>query len=470
MILRKKLLFIFTSILALLLFGSCNKQFKSDDYTAYFGGEVSNPLSRYVLLYKDAELIDTLKLDAENRFFKKYDSLAPGMYTFSHRPEYQYVYFEKNDSLLVAINSQDFDNSIVFTGRGDQKNNFLMEMYLRNDKDRESIFLSYDKDLKEFNAEIESAQRKNDKFYKEKKEELKWSDDFDQFAKAALEFPYYSKKELYPIVHNIRTGNDVVEELPDNYYGYRKSIDFNNPKLSNFSPFVNYLSHMLNNMATINYHNHFTQADLSLKTNTNKLDIADTLIKNEKVKNTVLNNIAFTYLLEDQNMVNNQKFLDAYHKYSSDRSQKNEITKIGNAIVLLKEGNQLPAVKLEMKDGKIVNSDSIIKGKSVIFFWTDKAKTHFIEVHKKVLQLQKKYPDYQFIAVNLDEEHKKWVKTLDSYKLGNISLFQCNNFEDLKMKWAITKIHRTIVLNADGTIKNAFTNLFDNDFEQNLKN
>ncbi len=470
MILKTKLPYIFTSLLSLLLFCSCNKEFKADNFTAYFGGEVSNPTSRYVLLYKDAELIDTLKLDAENRFFKKYDSLAPGLYTFRHRPEYQYIYFDKNDSLLVAINSQDFDNSIVFTGRGDQKNNFLMEMYLRNEKDRESMFLFYDKDLKSFNDQIESTQRKSKKFYDDKKNEINWSDEFDQFAKAALEFPYYSKKELYPIIHNIRTGNDVVEELPVNYYAYRESIDFNNPKLSNFSPFVNYLSHMLNNMATINYHNHFTQADLSLKTNTNKLDIADTLIANEKIKNTILNNIAFTYLLEDQNMVNNQKFLETYHKYSSDRSQKNEITKIGNAIVLLKSGNVLPKVTLETTEGKNVSSDSIINGKSVIFFWTDKAKTHFIEVHKKVLQLKKKYPEYHFIAVNLDEEHKKWIKTLGNSNLGEISQYQCNNFEDLKAKWAITKIHRTIVLNADGTIKNAFTNLFDNKFEDNLKN
>ena len=71
-------------------------------------------------------MIDSVKIDANNRFFIKFDSLAPGLYTFKNEPEFQSVYFDKNDSIMVRINAKDFDNSIVFCGRGDQKNNFLI--------------------------------------------------------------------------------------------------------------------------------------------------------------------------------------------------------------------------------------------------------------------------------------------------------------------------------------------------------
>jgi hypothetical protein len=76
-----------------------------------------------------------LRLDKTIGFYAKFDSLLPGLYTFKHyfEPEYQYVYFDKNDSLMVHINSKDFDESIVFCGRGDEKNNFLMELYLKNE-------------------------------------------------------------------------------------------------------------------------------------------------------------------------------------------------------------------------------------------------------------------------------------------------------------------------------------------------
>ena len=333
MLIIKQLSAIIAIILAFLL-SSCKNEFKSDDYTAYFGGEVTNPTSPYVLFCKNSDVIDTIEIDENNRFFVKFDSLSPGLYTFKNEPEYQYVYFDKNDSIMVHINSKDFDESIVFCGRGDEKNNFLMELYLKNEHDKSNLFEVFDYDIPKFDKNIDSTYKLAKKFYTTKKEELKWSDEFDMYAKSALDFHYYSKKELYPVIHKARTGVDILDNLPNNYYDFRKNIDFNSSDLANFSPYVMYLSNMLNNTGSINYHNHFSDIDLALKTNINKLNIADTLIKNEMVKNTILNNIAFTYLLEDQNMINNQKFLDIYHKFSTDKSKKNEILKIGNAIQL----------------------------------------------------------------------------------------------------------------------------------------
>ena len=464
---RKHLLLISTAFIAFLT--SCSKEFTKDNYTAYFGGEVTNPTNPYVLFCKDTEVIDSVKLDKNNRFFIKMDSLAAGLYIFKNEPEYQYVYFDKNDSIMVRINAKDFDNSIVFCGRGDQKNNFLMELYLKNADDKSKIFDVFDDDVTNFLKNIDSSYQSHKKFYTSKKEDIKWSDDFDVYARAALDFHHFSKKEIYPLAHQMRTGQDVYEKLPKDYYAFRKTIDFNNSKLSNYSPFVVYLSYMLNNVAAIHYHNHFTPVDLALKTNINKLDIADTLIKNKTVKNTILNNIAFTYLLEDQNMVNNQKFLETYHKYSTDKSKKNEILKIGNAIQSLKIGNSLPEVSLVDKNNTVLSSNTLAHKKTVIFLWTENLSSHLIAAHKKVLALKTKYPEYQFIAINLDKDQTQWNKVLSKYKFDNIIELRANDFEDLKAKWAIMKVHRTIILNQDGSIKNAFTNLFDVNFEKELR-
>ncbi|TBX70212.1 redoxin domain-containing protein [Flavobacterium silvisoli] len=448
---------------------SCKNEFKSNDYVAYFGGEVVNPNNRYVLFCKDNEVIDTLKLDKNNRFFIQFDSLSPGLYTFKHEPEYQYVYFDKNDSIMVRVNSKDFDASVVFCGRGDQKNNFLMEQYLRNEKEKNNLFEVFDYDIDKFTHTIDSSYQEAKKFYTAKKEEIKWSDEFDVYAKASVDFPYYSRKELYPVIHKIRTGNDVFEKIPSDFYDFRKKVNCNNVALSYYSPFVMYLSHMLNNMGAINYHNHFSEVDLALKTNINKLNIADTLIKNEKVKNIILNNIAFTYLLEDQNMVNNKAFLETYHKYSTDKSQKNEILKIGDAIQLLTVGNKLPNVSLIDNKGETISSSSFANQKTVIFFWSENAMSHFEAVHKKILALHKKYPDYQFVAINLNDSQEAWTKMMGNYNFDGITELRCGDFEDLKSKWVITKVHRTIILDDKGLIKNAFTNVFESNFEDELK-
>ena len=465
---KSSLLLLFSS-LNLLILSSCNKEFKSSDYRAYFGGEVTNPTNRFVYFSKDGVVIDTIPLQKDNSFFIQFDSLAPGMYSFKHEPEYQYVYFDKNDSIMVHINSKDFDESIIFCGRGDTKNNYLMESYLKNESDKEKMFDVYDYDISRFTSNTDSTYKSNKKYYNIHKNDIKWSKDFDEYAKAALDFNYFSKRELYPIIHKLRTAEDVFDKLPKHYYDYRKNIDFNNVQLATYSPFVMYLSHLLNNVGTVKYHNHFSDVDLALTTNINKLNIADTLIKNEKVKNSILNNIAFTYLLEDQNMVNNQKFLESYRKFSTDNSKKNEILRIGNAIQLLIAGNQLPEVNLIDKNGLTVSSNSIIKKKTVLFFYTKEALTHLAAAHKKALAFKSKYPDYQFIAINLDKDQKEWLELLSNYKFEGIQEYRCADFEDIKNKWAITKIQRALVLDANGKIKNAFINLFDVKFENELK-
>ena len=467
--LPKSSLLLLLSSLNLLILSSCNKEFKANDYRAYFGGEVKNPTNRFIYFSKNGVVIDTIPLQKDNTFFVQFDSLAPGMYTFKHDPEYQYVYFDKNDSIMVHINSKDFDESIIFCGRGDTKNNYLMESYLKNESDKEKMFDVYDYDISKFTFNTDSTYKSNKKSYNIHKNDIKWSKDFDEYAKAALDFNYYSKKELYPVIHKLRTAEDVFDKLPNHYYDYRKNIDFNNVELSTYSPFVIYLSHLLNNVGMVKYHNHFSDIDLALTTNINKLNIADTLIKNEKVKNSILNNIAFSYLLEDQNMVNNQKFLESYRKFSTDNSKKNEILRIGNAIQLLIAGNQLPEVNLVDKDGLTVFSNSIIKKKAVLFFYTKEALTHLAAAHKKALAFKSKYPDYQFIAINLDKDQKEWLELLSNYKFEGIQEYRCSNFEDIKNKWAITKIHRALILDGNGKIKNAFSNLFDVKFEYELK-
>ena len=91
----------------------------------------------------------------------------------------------------------------------------------------------------------------NKKNYLSHKKDINWSKEFDLFAKAELDFNYYSKKELYPIIHKIRTEEDLFEKLPTKYYNYRKKIDLNDVNLNAYSPFMTYLSHLLDNLGSV---------------------------------------------------------------------------------------------------------------------------------------------------------------------------------------------------------------------------
>ena len=135
---------------------------------------------------------------------------------------------------------------------------------------------------------------------------------------------------------------------------------------------------------------------------------------------------------------------------------------------MLKVGNTLPKVELVNTDNQLISSEDIPKKKTILFLWTDKLSSHMIAAHKKVLALKAKYPEYQIIGINLDKDQKIWKSKLSELNHNGIIEYRCTNFEDLKANWAIMKVHRTIILDQNGKIKNAFTNLFDVNFEKEL--
>ncbi|MBD3724173.1 MAG: hypothetical protein IE891_05175 [Flavobacteriaceae bacterium] len=466
----KNYLLNFLPVYALSFFSltSCEKVFEPDSYEAYFGGEIINPQSKEILFLKDGVVIDTIKLDNNNRFLHKFDSLAPGLYTFQHAPEYQYIFFDKNDSLMIRLNTNDFDNSLAFCGRGDEKNNFLIDQFLKNEKEKNQLFEILDKDFKTFNNTIESDYRSRTADYLKRRAEIGWSEDFDAVAKSGVDLNHYYKKELYPFVHQYKTGKEVYKELPKDFYNYRTTLNFNNENLANFSPFIKYVTSLLNNKSFV--HNHFKIDDLSLENSIYKLNVTDSLISNPIIKNIVLNNVAYMYLLEEQNMFNNKKFIDRYLELSTDKEQQKEVKSIYDAVQNLKVGNKLPDVDIVDKKFEKINLQAITDNKlTVIFFWSSHAESHFEGVHKKAKLYKEKYPNLNFVGININDATENWTKALKSYNLGNVQELKSTNFTDIKRKWVITKLHRTIILNPDGTIKNAFANLFDVNFEKDLK-
>ena len=108
----KKYLYIFLSLHVL----TACKSVVEEEYT-YFGGKIINPKSDYVTLHSQDHLIDSFPLNKQGKFLGKITDLNEGLYYFVHGNENQHVYLEPKDSLMLRLNTWDFDESIVFTGK-----------------------------------------------------------------------------------------------------------------------------------------------------------------------------------------------------------------------------------------------------------------------------------------------------------------------------------------------------------------
>lgn len=446
---------------------SCQKKFDQDDYKAYFQGEIVNPNTNFVLFCKDDVVLDTIYLDKNNKFFKKFDSLSPGMYIYRHNPEFQYVYFDKNDSLTLRLNTKDFDHSIIFIGRGAEKNNFLMNLTVKNLIDESSRYETYDQPVDVFIRKLDSTQAARTTYYLKSKAIIGWDQDFDVYAKTKLDLHFYSQKEIYPLAHYIRTKEDIRTELPKDYYSFRKKVNFNNENMIQYSSYTKYLSIMLNSISNE------AEMDFDLESkfdkNIEKLNIVDTLIKNDKVRNTILDNITFIYLLEDQNLNNNDKFLERYFQLSTDKGKHAEIIQIQEAVQNLKYSQRLPEVDLVDTNNKSTSINKIIKKPTLMFVWTKNSLGHADGAHRRAIQLLNNNPEIQIVSVCIDGEQNEWVDFVSNYKHDNLIELRSTDFKKMKDKWIITKIQRSMILNSDGTINNAFVNIFDRNIDKQIK-
>lgn len=214
---------------------------------AFLGGQIINPSSKTVSLFKNNKLIDSIVLDDKNRFQRNYDSLSYGVFKFEHLPESQNLLLEKGDSIWFRTNTSDFNSSLVFSGRGSAKNNFLMEIYLSLQKETRFLASQYGQNSKMFENVIDSL-------FEQKKE--KWIQ-FDSLNKltpkakiisqASYIYPYANRKERYALIR----GRKKITEQDSTYFNFRKDLNYGERELAYFEPYITYMLNFLNQKALL---------------------------------------------------------------------------------------------------------------------------------------------------------------------------------------------------------------------------
>lgn len=436
---------------------------KDKDFSAYFGGEIINPKDKWVLFYKGNTLLDSIPLDKNNRFFVKFDSLAPGLYTFSHDPEYQYVYFDKNDSLMLRVNTHNFDESLVFCGKGEEKNNFLLEIFLKTRDDNNLNFSDFDLEEKDFSHKTDSSYKELKKLYDERKEFIAWNKDFDLFARASIDLPYYTKKEFYALAYKRRSVLDKYPSLPKNFYNFRDHIDFNNKELVNYSPYLRYINALVENLS---------KKESIERIDLRKLEIIDSLTANQELKNKISSKIALYYIIDKENNAKDKVFMDKFMKISTDDTQKKEIQDLVNSIKNISENGQLPQIKLRDFQGNEISSNEIFRQKTIVYFWSKNNASHFIAVHKKLNNILEKHPNLEAVGICLDDNSEEWRyfwnKNKNQIVNPRIRQYRMKDLTSLKKNWVITRVTRASVVDKDGKIVKGFVNIFDPHFEKEL--
>lgn len=438
---------------------------KKDDVGAWFGGQIINPTTHHVILTKNDRVVDTIDLNQENRFMYRIDSVEKGIYNFIHN-EYQIIYLEPGDSLMLYLNTVEFDESLAFSGRGANQNNFLIKMFLHNEQEGELIPKYYRLPTEGFLKSIDSLKTiKTDKLneFISNKDVCK---DFISIANAKIEYNDFLKREIYPYAH-YGFNKTVVDSLPEGYYDYRKRIDYNNTLLQTYYPYYRFMNYHFDYLSFEEYKAQETFDRHSFIHNKYKLNLIDQYISNSFLKDKLLRNAIRSYLINTKTLEENSDIVELYKSLNTNPDYDAEIDALAAAAVKIMPGKKLPNLKIFDTNKEQHYLQDVITQPTVVYFWSPKQVSHHKNVHAKIDELQKKYPEYEFVAISTEENNEIWKQAITRNNYSS-NEFRFVNTQSAIDKLVINSINKVLIVDKNGVIFDNHSNLFHTRFEEQL--
>lgn len=442
----------------------CGKGGKNPE-SAFFAGEIVNPTSEYVVLFKGDVALDSAKLDEQNRFEFTFDSISEGLYHFNHAPELQYVYLEKGDSLMIRLNTLYFDESLIFSGKGEEINNFLLDLFLVSEEEAGLVRNYYRMNAEDFANKIDSLKQIRLDALDGLNKEGALSKKKEKIGRASVVYNYNTYKEEYPFKHKKFTGENVIGKLPEHFYDYRADLTFNDEDLTYLRPYYNFMNNHMDNLSYMTCtHGCALKKGMvrnPLHFNMHKLQLIDSLVMEKDLKDNLFRYVAFNYLLNANDIAeNNEKFIDRFHRLSDNNRHLKEIDALYEGIANIQPRKEIPDVAVSDRDGNSISLQEIAgKQKTVFYFWSGTNRNHFKHMKRRIAELTAEKPEYRFVGINIRTPETVWKGLLETSDLDKQTQYHATDFDALTKSLVIDRLNKCIITD-DGRIVDAFADVY----------
>ena len=450
-------------ILLILLIASCSMP--DERSGIFFGGQIINPSSRSVTFYQGNNVIEMLNLDNNFRFQKKFDSIDSGIYKLEHLPEYQTLLLEEKDSLWVRINAATFNASVVFSGIGASKNNFLMELLLKQEAEGEFLSSKYSSNSEFFSTILDSLLSEKKKLWIKMDIANTLTPIAQKVTQAAYIYHYATIKERYALLR----GAKWDEKKDSLYFGYRAFLNFGDNDLAFFDPYINYILNFISQKA-LDRSNTFFKQKQTTDFNINRLKILDQIITGPVLRNNLARAIAFEEMLTFENHSQHERFLQYYSTVNNSPSYLKEVLTLHANISRMARNKVLPTVKLQNISRDTISSSSLASNKTTVFyFWSQTQMNHYQNTLKRLKKLEINNPQLRFVGICIQPFNTMVDQVQEIMKINLENQFALIDFEKASELWVLTLLNKAIIINEKGNIIEGFGNFSDTTFETLLK-
>ncbi len=343
----------------------------TNDAKVYLGGKIVNPNLRYVILSKDQELIDTLPLNNNNQFGEYLENITPGIYTIQHNPENQVVYLEPGDSIMVWVNTYDFDQSLNFSGRGSKESSFLLDLFLRNRANNDLVLNYYKIKPEDFEHISDSIHNQRLQEFEENTAKNDLSETFKKIARQSIDYEFYDLRERYTYLIK-KYYPEFTKLIPDGFNDYRDSIDFDNELLQNYYVYTNTIDDYLRTRAIEFCLEKNLERDCFNVSNFNNIKRRATLIDSLSETPAIKNRFLDLLLSKAITMASNEEDLDKIIAFANslDYSEIEEMNQLAKIQTGYFAGKSIADLTILDTDGNETTYGDIVEKKTIIYLWS----------------------------------------------------------------------------------------------------
>ncbi|WP_019038237.1 TlpA family protein disulfide reductase [Psychroflexus tropicus] len=438
----------------------------------FLGGRIVNPNSNYVILEHKDQLIDTITLDKNNNFRYEFDQEEESIYTFVHYPESQTVYLQPGDSSVLRVNTLEFDESLSFGGSSSKENNFLIDMFLLNEKDNDLILSYYKISPQRFVKKTDSILKLRMSEFEKLNTESNFTPFFQNIAKKTIQYEYFDMKERYAFLMK-KYVPSKFNDFPEDYFDYRKEVNFNDSIVaSNFS-YMRFLDNYLRNKS-IELCESENRDCFDLNNHQNlkrRLNMVLELFDDEYLKLNFFNRFIRREIVFSQTEKQLKETLEIISKFDLKALEEEELHQLTAIQSKYLKGRNLKNLSLRTPSKDTIQLKNISESKPIMLYtWSALSFESKKNNLNKINELKEKYPEVKFISVNLDFQNPGlWQNALKSFNYSENSEFQViSDAPSNTYGFFRNYLNRVYLINKDFKIKNNSLSLFDPKLETQI--
>ncbi len=321
-----------------------------------------------------------------------------------------------------------FDESLHFSGKGAARNNFMAEMYLLDENNAEILLQYYKSNPAIFQKKTDSISKERVSSLEKMSVKHKFSKEFIELAKNIIDYERYDLLERYTYLIN-RYFKEYSKSFPKGFHNYRKEVKFNEASLQCSPSYRRFIdNYLINRSFKWCAKQSFDENDCySLTDHENiksRISMAGDLIQLPGLRRHFLSKLGSLGIIMAKNRDEILEIISLLEENGYPEEGINDMKQLGTIQSAYLPGTTIQNVQLINNEGNSIPFKNIIDKPTIVFLWSIYNDRH-ISDHELIREYRKKYPEINFIGINLDVgEVSSWRMAVQKYGYKKENEFQ----------------------------------------------